>query len=72
MKFRKFEHGKDQEKKRVFTAVPDGHDVRSPHQRNTSNTKLYEIYSKVKQFEAKNKKVFGLSHILKFILVVRR
>ena len=64
MKFLKFEHGKEQEKKRVSTALPNGYDVRAPHQRNTSNTKIYEIYSKVKQFEAKNKKVLGLSHIL--------
>ena len=64
MKFQKFEHEKEQEKKRVSTAVLNGYDVRAPHQRNTSNTKIYEIYSKVKQFEAKHKKVLGLSHIL--------
>ena len=63
MKFQKFEHEKEQEKKRVSTAVLNGYDVRA-RQRNTSNTKIYEIYSKVKQFEAKHKKVLGLSHIL--------
>ena len=39
-------------------------DVRAPYWRLTSNTKLYNIFTKVKDFEEKTGKVLGLSHLV--------
>ena len=62
MKFCKHEYGKNKTER--SPQIAQDRDVRAPYQRLTSNTKLYNIFSKVKDFEEKTGKVLGLSHVL--------
>ena len=65
LKFRKHEHGKL--KKSREPVISPGHDVRPASRCNTDanrNTKLYNIYSKVVDFQDKTGKLIGLSQIL--------
>ncbi|XP_015750513.1 PREDICTED: uncharacterized protein LOC107330407 [Acropora digitifera] len=65
MKFRNDEHAKM--KKSREPVISPGHDVRPANYRNTNantNTKRYNTYSKVIDFQSKTGKVIGLSHIL--------
>lgn len=62
MKFQKHEYGKVKVEK--SPVLPATKDVRAPHQRVTSATKLYNIFSKVKSFENKTGKVLGITHVL--------
>ena len=65
MKFRKHEHAKM--KKSREPVISPGHDVRPAKYRNTNantNTKRYNTYSKVIDFQSKTGKLIGLSHIL--------
>ena len=62
MKFCKHEYLKNKTER--SPQIVQDRDVRAPYQRITSNTKLYNIFSKVKDFEKKTGKVLGLSHVL--------
>ena len=62
MAFQKHEYGKKKVKRNP--AIPPAHDVRAEHQRGTDNTKLYNILTKVRNFQDKTGKVIGLSHVL--------
>ena len=62
MKFCKHEYGKNKTER--SPQIVQDQDFRAPYQRITSNTKLYNIFSKVKDFEKKTGKVPGLSHVL--------
>ena len=62
MKFQKHEYGKIKIERSPL--VPASKDVRAPHQRGTSSTKLYNILSKVNDFQNRTGKVLGMSHVL--------
>ena len=62
IKFCKHEYGKSKTER--SPQIVQNRDVRAPYQRLTSNTKLYNIFSKVRDFEEKTGKVLGLSHVL--------
>ena len=62
MKFKKYEYGKKKVKRNP--SIPPSHDVRAAHQRGTDNIKLYNIFTKVLNFQEKTGKVIGLSHVL--------
>ena len=60
-KFQKHEYGKEKTER-----LPEiSEDVRSPNQRSSSNTRLYNILAKVEKFQEETGKEIGLSHILK-------
>ena len=64
LKFRKHEHGKL--KKPRTPVISPGHGVGRAHVNNVNsrNTKLYNIYTKVMEFQVKTGRLLGLSHIL--------
>lgn len=62
MTFEKHEHGK--KKARRTPSILPNLDVRAKHQRQTSNTKLYNILSKVRLFQDKKGKALGLAETL--------
>ena len=64
LKFRKHEHRKL--KKDRTPVISPGHDVRRAHVNNVNsrNTKVYNIYTKVMEFQVKTGRLVGLSHIL--------
>ena len=62
IKFCKHEYGKSKTER--SPQIVQNRDVRAPYQRLTSNTKLYNIFSKVRDFVEKTGKVLGLSHVL--------
>ena len=62
MKFCKYEYGKNKTER--SPQIVQDRDYRAPYQRITSNTKLFNIFSKVKNFEKKTGKILGLSHVL--------
>ena len=60
-KFKKHEYGK----KKIERLPEISEDVRSPHQRSNSNTRLYNILAKVEKFQEETGQEIGLSHVLK-------